>query len=73
MDTFDTLSNNVKTIQEMATHKLAHFSPPKSLEHTLEQDASQHLTPGPDPSMNTGATKIPSASQKHDQKQVGHF
>jgi hypothetical protein len=50
MDTFDTLSNkiNVKTIQETATHKLAHFSPPKSFEHTLEQDALQHLTPGPE-------------------------
>ena len=72
MDTFDTLPNNVKMIQEMATHNLAHFSLPKSFEHTLEQDALQYLTPSPDP-MNTGATKIPSASQKHDQKQTGHL
>ena len=31
MDTFDTLSNNMKMIQETATHKLAHFSPLMSM------------------------------------------
>jgi len=37
MDTFDTLSNNMKMIQETATAttELAHFSLPKSIEHIL--------------------------------------
>ena len=72
MDTFDTLANDTKPIQETATHKLAHFSPPKSFKPIPKQDALQHsaLSPG---SMNTGVPGIPSASQKKDKNQVAHL
>ena len=72
MDTFDTLSNVMKSIQETATHKLAHFSQPKSFEHILQPDTLQLSALGPG-SMNTGVTEIPSASQKQDQNQVAHL
>jgi hypothetical protein len=62
MDTFDTLSNDMKSIQEAATHKLAHFSLPKIFEHIVEQDTLHHSALGPG-SMNTGATEIPYVSQ----------
>jgi len=72
MDTFDTLSNDMNPIKETDTHKLAHFSLPKSFKHIPEQDALQHsaLSPG---SMDTGAPEIPLASQKQDQNQVAHL
>jgi hypothetical protein len=72
MDTFDTLSNDMKSIQETSTHKLAHFSQPTSFKHILEQDTLQHSALGPG-SMNTGATEIPSTCQKQNQNQVAHL